>query len=212
MANRSRPVWSRTGTTSTTPVAVRLPTNWSEAKVWVDVLSLGQVGLTLVAPAVASVNGTIMIWSRGTPSAGAFRIRGMREGTTTPIFDTADIPYNASAAAVKSALVATGYFATGDITAGGGALPTSVTLTFTGSYAGTVPALVILNSSTANVAMTGGTYAETVSTPAAGNGNYGYIEGMSQEVWSADLENTQAGFLYIASVSGTGNYRVTVYR
>ena len=208
MADRSRAFWSKTAATSTTPVAVKLPVNWVELKLWVDVLSLAAIGTTLTAPAVTAVNGILTLSVRGTPTSGTFALAG-RDGNNVRTFTTAGIAYNASAATIKTALTNTGVFASGDITAAGGALPTDVTLTFTGSWAGVVPSIAPLNAN-----MVGGSVQipNNTITAASGNGGYGYIENNTQEVWSNNENDTTGGFLYIATTTGAGNYRITCYR
>lgn len=202
--SRSIPFWSKTGTTSTTAAVVRLPSNWTELKVYADVLSLAQIGLTYAAPGVTAVNGIITISSAGTPTAGTFKYKVMGGGRV--LATTSDLVYNESAANVKTALVATGYFASGDITAAGGALPTAITLTLAGVYAGVVPELALVSS------VTPGSITSRTTTAPAGNGGYAYIEATTQEVWSNDNISSRAGFLYIAAVTGTGNYRVSAFR
>jgi hypothetical protein len=94
----------------------------------------------------------------GTPTGGTFTLT--YSGQTT-----AAIAYNASAAAVQTALEALSNIATGDVTCAGGALPgTPVTVTFGGAYDGTdVPQMTAAGS------FTGGTSpAVAVSTTTPG--------------------------------------------
>lgn len=201
---RSAPFWSRTGVTSTTPAVVRLPSNWRQLKVSVDALSYAGIGTTYAAPAVATVNGITTISSLSTPTAGTFVIRVMDGGQV--LATTAAIPYNETAANIKTALVATGYFASGDITAAGGALPTAVTLTWTGVYAGVVPSIDVVSS------VTGGVIQARTTTQSAGNGSYGYVAASSQEVWDSPGDTMPGQFFYVATVSGAGNYSISAYR
>jgi len=76
------------------------------------------------------VNELETVTITGTPSAGTFTLTFNGETTAT-------IVYNATAAAVQTALEALPSIEPGDIVAAGGPFPgTAVTLTFTGAYAG----------------------------------------------------------------------------
>lgn len=203
--DRSLPFGSRTGVTSATPITVALPEDWSDVKVWVDVASYGGVGSAYAAPAVASVNGITTIRSLGVPTAGTFTITALPNTPASAV--TVAIPYNETAANIKTALVNTGLFATGDITAAGGALPADVTLTWTGVYAGTVPPLYVTSS------VTGGQITSLTTTKPVSNGGYAYLEATLQEMWErSDSGGAGSRFLYIATVTGAGNYRVSVYK
>lgn len=203
---RSSPFWGgRTGTTSTTPVAIYLPAGWREVKLWVDALSYAQLGTTYTAPAVADVNGVTTITSRGTPTAGTFKLTAFPNDATP--FTTATIAYNDSAANVKTALIAgSTRFVTGDITAAGGALPTDITLTWTGVYATTVPFIV-----PSSVSVTGGDILVRTTTQPIAHGGYGYVAANTQETWANDQFSGGESYLYVATVSGTGNYQITCY-
>jgi hypothetical protein len=203
---RSIPFWSRTGATSTTPAVVRLPANWTTLEVFVDALSYVQLGGAFAAPAVASVNGITTISSVGTPTAGTFTAQVVDNGQV--LATTSALAYNESAANVKTALIGMtpDFFDTGDITAAGGALPTDITLTWTGVYATAVPAINIVSS------VTGGEIRARTSTNAAGNGGYGYAEANSTKTWGAETSGVGSRFLYVAVVASTGNYRVTAFR
>lgn len=206
MPDRSRPFWSRTSTTSTTPVAIYLPAEAKEVKIWVDADSYVGRGSTYTAPAVAAVNGITTIDTTGAPTAGTFTLTvfpGQGNEETTGA-----LTYDESAADVKTALVALNAFETGDITAGGGALPTAITLTWTAIYAGTAPPLI------ATPSLTGGGMTVIVTTAPKGNGGYGYVEADAQEVWTLDRGGHRSApdtYLYVAALTGTGNYRVTAY-
>lgn len=95
------------------------------------------------------------ITGAGTATAGSFTLTF--DGQTT-----AGIAYNATAAAVKTALVALSNIASGDVTTSGGALPGSpVTVTFGGQYEDTnVPQMTADSTG-----LTGGTVAVTTTTP-----------------------------------------------
>lgn len=210
MGERSIPFWAKTSTTSTSPVAIYLPEGWRECKVYVDVLSYVGIGKTYTPPAVAATNGITTISSSGTPTGGTFKLRAFPGDGDA--FTTAALTYDESAADVKTALIAgSTWFVTGDITAAGGALPTAITLTWTGVYAGATPPIEVVEQS-----LTGGTNPKIqarTTTVSDGNGGYAYVEAGTQEVWTRDAKGGAIGrYLYVAAVSGTGNYRVSLYR
>jgi hypothetical protein len=92
----------------------------------------------------------------GTPTGGSVTL-SFTNPATGVVETTAAIAYNATAATVKTALVALNAFESGDLTVGGGALPgTPITVTFTGRYAGRP-----VNDLSVTASLTGGT------TPAA---------------------------------------------
>lgn len=205
---RSRPLWALTGALTTTPSVIHLPDNWREIKISVDALCYGQLGAAYAAPAVGATNGITTISSGGTPTGGTFRVRAY-PGDSDLTALTSALPYNESAANVKTAMVATGLFASGDITAAGGALPTDITLTWTGVYAATVPPIEIVS------AVTGGSnsriYTRTTTVP-DGNGGYGYLAANTQEVWASDGFGSKVDrFLYLATVSGAATFYLTAY-
>lgn len=197
-------MWSSSGSLTTTPSTIYLPNGWKEIKVDVDAGCYGRTGSSYTAPSVAAVNGVTTIYSYGTPTAGTFVIRVFP--AYGDVFTTSALTFDESAADVKTALIAgSTVFVTGDITAAGGALPTDITLTWTGAYAGTVPPIDVVSS------VTPGEIIARTTTQAAGNGGYGYID--SVEVWSSDRDGiTQDRYLYLATVSGVGTYQVTAYR
>lgn len=83
----------------------------------------------------------------GTPTGGTFRL-------TFNGVETANIAYNAAAAAVQAALEAISSVGAGNVTCGGGALPgTPVTITFTGALAAEPQNLITVTTA----AFTGGT-------------------------------------------------------
>lgn len=106
------------------------------------------------AQPVYSVSEVQTLVITGTPTGGTFTLTF--DGQTT-----ANIAYNAAAAAVQSALEALSNIAVGDVTCAGGPLPgTAVTITFGGAYGGVDAALITATSS-----LTGGTTpAVTVTT------------------------------------------------
>lgn len=98
----------------------------------------------------APANGTNEVQTitiTGTPTGGTFKLKF--EG-----YETAAIAYNAAAAAVQAALEALPNIDSGDVTAGGGALPgVAVTITFGGNLARKlVNTMTVVDS-----ALTGGT-------------------------------------------------------
>lgn len=89
------------------------------------------------------------IASEGTPTGGTFTITITNRATGTVLGTTAAIAFNATAAAIDTAIEAiTG---AGTVTSGGGALPTTVSITWAGSLASTPLALTV------NSSVTGGT-------------------------------------------------------
>jgi hypothetical protein len=201
---RSRPKWSRTGALTTTPVAIYLPNDWTELKILVDARCYGCLGAAYAAPAVAGVSPVITIRSLG----GTVQMRVNPQDNTGAVLSAATA-YNASAATIKTNLVGTGLFASGDVTAAGGALPTDVTLTFAGVYTGITPKLDVLNASITGT----GSITALVTTEGKGNGGYGYLEANVQEVWGSDESATDRDrFLYLASIGASANYFVTALR
>lgn len=204
------PVGGKTATGITTsPVAVHIPDRVRYVQVVTTARAYVGLGQAYTAPAVATVNGITTISSAGTPTGGTFTIT-LFPGTDRA-FTTSALTYNESAADIKTALILGSTVAvTGDITAAGGALPTAVTLTWTGVYAGTVPPLIV------NSAVTGGTnsriIARTTTAPAQ-NGGYAYVEASTPTVLtrSRDRFGNESRYLYIASVSSTVDYFLTYY-
>lgn len=150
---------------------------------------------------VISTGGTNEIQSittTGTPTGGTFTLSYAGQ-TTTPI------AFNAASTVVASALTALSSIGTGNVTAAGGALPTAVTVTFTGALAATDVATLTATSS-----LTGGTtptVAITTTTPGVvGSTSIGYQapsvnvdptpNGIAIEAWSrAVLNNAFAASL-----------------
>jgi hypothetical protein len=219
--SRSRPHWSRTGALTTTPIAIALPDGWTQLLIKVDVQTFAKVGKAYTPPAVTAVNGVTTIRATGAQTGGTVQILTVFGGQdyANPA-RTAAIPYNESAANIKTALIASvqsgnptaTWYATGDMTAAGGPVGTAdVTLTWTGVYAGTVPKL---NLDSSGLTGPGPNRVDLLTTTyAAGNGGYGYIEGGTQMVIDTDGEGfSDDRFLYLASVSGTGTFYVSAFR
>lgn len=219
---RHIPIWSRTAALTTTPSVIKLPDGWTKLEVAVDARCYAQIGQSYTAPGVASVNGVTTISSGGGATGGTFQILvfprpmfvddgGTGYAQTVNGIGcqavTAAIPFNETAANIKTALLNTNFFATGDITAAGGALPTDVTLTWTGVYAGIVPKLDIAS------AVTGGANAriyQRTTTNATGNGGYGYAETAVPTYYDGSQAGHRTGlFLYLAAVASTANAFIT---
>jgi len=92
----------------------------------------------------------------------------------------------------------------------GGALPTAITLTWTGVWAGLAPEIEAISN------LTGGTnpgVRASITTVPDGNGGYAYLDAYTPEMWEAERGLVfPKRFLYIAAVTGTGNYWLSVYR
>jgi hypothetical protein len=195
---------------TTTPVAVYLPDTARWIRVAVSARMLVSFGDTYAIPAVTSVNGISTISSAGVPTGGTFKLSVFPN--TNDTFETTALPYNETAANVKTALIAgSTRFVTGDITAAGGPLPTAITLTWTGVYAGTVPPLLVTSP-----ALTGGTNPKikvSTTTQPKGGGGYGYAEAaaMNEYVLARDVRAGGDYYLYIAAATGTADYFVTAY-
>jgi hypothetical protein len=89
------------------------------------------------------------ILTQGVPTGGTFQIEFRSEDNSTLIGTTAAIAFNATAAAIDTAVEAV--LGAGTVTNSGGPLPTAVVLTFAGAYANIRPCVRIVNN-----ALTGG--------------------------------------------------------
>lgn len=208
----SQPFWSQSVAITATPSVLYLPSNVSEVMVHFDVAGLVAVGNTYAAPAVSSTNAITTISSSGTPTGGVFYVVVADAGTDRSL--TTALTFDDSAADLKAALIAISpaVFATGDITAAGGALPTAITLTWTGVYAATAPLLTIVSE------VTGGSNSKIsarTTTQPIGNGGYGFVAaGMAL---AFDVNKDKRGdkpnrFLYLATLTGSGTVKVSAYR
>lgn len=207
-SDRSRPIWAKTATgVTTTPVAIYIPEDAVTVRVVPSARCYVGIGRDYTPPAVSSTNGVTTITTAGTPTGGTFKLT-MFPGTSES-FETAALTYNESAADIKTALIAgSAYAVTGDITAAGGALPTAVTLTWTGVYAGTVPPIIA-----SSVALTGGTNPSIrvyTSTVPDGNGGYGYAE-TTGITFEREPGRAEERYVYVAAISSTVDYFLTAY-
>jgi hypothetical protein len=91
----------------------------------------------------------LQIVTTGTPTGGTFQIEFRSEDNSTLIGTTAAIAFNATAAAIDTAVEAV--LGAGTVTNSGGPLPTAVVLTFAGAYANIRPCVRIVGA-----ALTGG--------------------------------------------------------
>jgi hypothetical protein len=202
---------------TTTPIAIALPDYWVQLQVKVDVQSFAKIGKAYTPPAVAAVNGVVTIRATGAQTGGAFQILTVFQGQdyANPA-RTPAIPYNETAANIKTAMIASvqttnptaTWYATGDMTAAGGPVGTSdVTLTFTGVYAGTIPKL---NLDSSGLTGPGPNRVDLLTTTQpAGNGGYGYIEAGATIIATDEQGYTNDRFLYLATVATTGTYFVS---
>lgn len=192
-----RPFWRKTGATSATAIAVALPVSANVIKVWVDVASLVAVGTTGTPPAVTATNAVQTLTTPGSPTSGAAIYNFMGQSTTA-------IDYNASAATFDTAMELLSTIGTGGVVSAGGALPTAVTFTFSSArFTGTPIPLISVVSHTFDVGR------PLVVMTTAGANPYAYMEASTQEQYT--IANEYATFLYIATVTGAGNYRVSAY-
>lgn len=200
----SSPFWRKTGATSTTAVAVALPVGCRAVKVWVDVASLVAVGKTGATPSTAATNAVQSLVLPGSPTGGTFKL-------TEPFsrIESAAINFNDNAAAVQTAINNLTAIGASGVATGGGPLPgTAVTITFSGArFAGTPVPLLIPTS----FALTGGTNPRVnIATTTAGDNPYAYLEANTQDIY--DLDPDEAPFVYIATVTGAGTYRLSALR
>lgn len=199
-----RPLGSWNGNLTTTPVAIYVPARGREIKVAVSVDAYARLGEQPSPPAVATVNGVTTIDAPGAPASGTFTLVvfpwAARPAATAPV------AYNATATDIVNALVATGLFAAADISAAGGPLPSAaVTLTWTGVYAGSAPELAVES------AVSPGVVRARLTTEPVAAGGYAAIAA-GQEIWQAPAQGALAPrYLYLAAVTGSGTYRVSVY-
>jgi hypothetical protein len=91
----------------------------------------------------------LSIVTTGVPTGGTFQIEFRSEDNSTLIGTTATIAFNATAAAIDTAVEAV--LGAGTVTNSGGPLPTAAVLTFAGAYANIRPCVRIVNN-----ALTGG--------------------------------------------------------
>lgn len=107
-------------------------------------------------------NTAYTIATSGTPTGGTFTLFVTVDGVTE---ETGTIAYNASAATIDTAIEALANVPAGSVTSGGGALPTAVTISFTGDLAG---ADVIVTAGTNG--LTGGTNSAFTATESGDTG------------------------------------------
>jgi hypothetical protein len=144
----------------------------------------GISGLTVAGAPVAGTDEVQTITITGTPTGGSFRLRYGG-------FVSAEIAYNAAAAAIDTAIEALPGFGSGAVTCAGGALPgTPVTVTFSGPGHARRPQPML---EAVQVSFSGGTapaIAITETTPGVQETGIGAPKG-------ALLTDTDNGILYI---------------
>lgn len=191
-------------TASATITDIWIP-RWATAvQIYTSVLAKYALDTTKVGGTATITNQVQAINTAGTPTGGTFTLLGPFTGVATSA-----LTYDESAADVKTALVALADFDTGDITAGGGALPTEITLQFTGVYAGvTLPIIQIgtnsITGSTDNAPL-------RITEKTAVVNPYAWIEAGTQQVipTKSDVGNR---YLHLVNDSGAGIARVTFLR
>lgn len=191
-------------TASASATTVWIPKNAVAILLYSSVLAKYCFDSTYAAPSATITNQVQSINTVGTPTGGTFTLLGPFSGVATSA-----LTFDESAADVKTALAALTDFDTGDITAAGGALPTEITLTFTGVYAGVaVPVLKIGTNS-----LTGGTTTDSlkIAQKTAVVNPYSWIEAGSQQVIPT---HGTAGtrYLHLINDSGAGAARVSFLR
>lgn len=192
-----RPFWRKTGATSAVAIAVALPVGTNVVKVWVDVASLVAVGTTGTVPSVTATDAVQTITTPGTPTSGAAVYGFLGQSTSA-------LQFNCSAATFDTAFELISTVGTNGVVSAGGALPTAITVTFSGTrFTGTPVPLITVVSSTFDVGR------PSIAMTTAGANPYAYMEASTQEQYT--VANEYATFLYIATVTGAGNYRVSAY-
>lgn len=106
---------------------------------------------TLLVVSGSDTDEVQSIETTGVPTGGTFKLRWNDEVTT-------DLDFDASAAEVEAALEALTNLETADVGFAGGALPTAITVTFTGKYSGADVSQIEV----AENALTGGTDPQVV--------------------------------------------------
>ncbi|MGW7636096.1 hypothetical protein [Streptomyces decoyicus] len=153
-------------------------------------LPLGKIDATgLYAPYAGPTSEVQTVTVTGTPTGGTYTLTF--SGQTT-----AGIPYNATAAQVKTALEALSNVNPGDVTVAGGPHPgTAVTVTFVGQYLGDDQTQMTASAAS----LTGGTSpAVTVTTATAGGA-----------ATATDGTQTLAGFLCTESMFAPGSTKTS---
>ena len=207
--DRFRPIGSVTDTgQGTSPVAIYVPEGTREVGVVATGRSLVRLGNEYTPPAVTSTNGITTIATAGTPTGGTFTLTAFPG--TAYAETTSALTHNESAADVETALLALGCFAVGDTTDAGGALPTAITITWGGVYAGRVPPLI------GTASFTGGSNPSLrvyTSTQPDANGGYGYVEADTPTIFTRERDSIGAfdRYVHIAAVAATVNYFITFY-
>src|SRR5690242_6560030 len=104
---RSRPIWSRSVSLTTTPVAVALPDGAREISIASDADAYAQLSGLYASPAVSTVAGVISLLSSGTPTGGTFKLRvnsggGQEETTSALTFDESAADVDAALASLTA--------------------------------------------------------------------------------------------------------------
>lgn len=200
-----RPIWHKTGATSATPVAVLIPNRATSVKVEVDVLSLIAFSSSVAVLSTTPANAVQTIKALGVPTGGNIKVAFANKAATPT---TATITFGDTFGTIDTALEALTTIGTGGVTVAGGPFGTAdLTVTFDGAvFTGTeVPLIQVVTN-----ALTGGTNPSAIiTTTTAGVQNYSYQEASTQELYT--WTNEGLTFLNVATVAGTGNYRVSAF-
>ena len=183
------------------PVTARnITLGTSFAEITPDNLQLASGMGTATSQAAGSATNEVQtLTETGSPTGGTFTITF--NGQTT-----AAIAFDATAAAIQSALEALSNVSSGDITAGGGDLDsTPVTLTFAGNYAATDVDLVVID----DALLTGGTspaVTPTETTPG--------VSAKTAEILTigSDISDQEYSWGFDINQPNSEPFRVVVYR
>jgi hypothetical protein len=144
------------------------------------------VSVERLASVCCNVNEKETITETGSPTAGSFTLTGTPPGGTSKT--SASIAWNASAATVTTALVATTMYGTGNVACTGGPLPTAVACTFQGADA---------SMPITTMTFTRSGFSPTAATPVITTNTNGV---------SATLRDSNVQLLKAGSATGISNY------
>ena len=197
------PIWTKTGTlpASSAPISLFLPIDTRVIEVLCAAnayMALGDKFDTLSAFTATDEVHTLTM--AGSPTGGTFTLGAFDEETTALTFDE-------SAADVDTALEV--IFGSSQLATAGGALPTAITITYSGThYAGTgMPKLSVITN-----ALTGGTNPRPVIEVTTA-GRTPYITASAGVIKTTPVDRRSYPFLFLGQASSSGAaYTVNAYR